>query len=57
MEVHMQFINPNTCLIGFSYEKGEGLVNERSVLFHEIGFGFFFGAVYLIVYKNKKGDI
>jgi hypothetical protein len=56
MEIHMQLINPNTCLIGFSYDKGEGLVNEKQVVFHEVGFGFFFGAMYLIFYKKKRGD-
>lgn len=56
MEIHLQLINPNTCLLGFSYEKGEGNVGDRKVIFHEVGFGLFFGAIYLIFYKKKGVD-
>lgn len=57
MEIHLEFVSPNSCLIGFSYEKGQGFNSDEQLInFHEIGFGFFFGAIYLVFYKKKKVD-
>lgn len=56
MEIQLHLISPNNCLVGFRYEKGEGNVGENRVIFHEVGLGFFFGAIYLIFYKKKGVD-
>lgn len=57
MEIHLEFASPDRCLIGFSYNRGQGInTDEQLVNFHEIGFGLFFVGIYLVFYKKKRVD-
>jgi|APGre2960657373_1045057.scaffolds.fasta_scaffold75071_1 hypothetical protein len=53
-EIKLEIISNIRTLIGISYMKGMNTLNNKQIIFHEIGIGFLFFGIFITFYN--KGE-
>lgn len=54
-EIKIEILSNLRSLLGIVYMKGMTKQNDKNIIFHEIGIGFIFFGIFLIIY-NKGED-
>lgn len=50
-EIKIEILSQLRTLLGFSYMKGYNMIEEKQIIFHEVGIGFVFFGIFITFYK------